>query len=86
MQCCGATGFRDYSSNVLQRPESSNIIDMRLSAGNSGSSYMVPKSCCHDLSEAQCDSARSISITASIPGIGDVLASSSIYKEASILC
>ncbi|ODN01272.1 CD63 antigen [Orchesella cincta] len=79
MQCCGATGFRDYNSNILQRQESQGIIDMRLSA-NSGS-YQVPKSCCGDLSESQCESARVISITASIPGIGDVLASSSVYKE-----
>jgi len=85
MQCCGASGYKDYSSNVLVRGskqlDSQGAIDMTLSAAATPSSYMVPRSCCLDVGESMCDKARSIPLTSSIPLIGDSFTSSHIYKE-----
>jgi hypothetical protein len=81
MQCCGATGFRDYSGNILIRQnkmQDSQAIDMTLSRVDP-SSYMVPTSCCHGISESQCEKARSIPFAASVPS--EMMTSSSIYKE-----
>jgi len=81
MQCRGATGFRDYSGNILIRQnkmQNSQDIDMTLSR-DIPSSYLVPKSCCHDVSESQCEKARNIPFAASVPS--EMLTSSHIYKE-----
>jgi hypothetical protein len=85
MKCCGATGYKDYSSNVLNgiKPqESQTTIDMTLSAVTP-TSYVVPTSCCMDFEDSQCEKARTIPFTASLPVVGDVFTSSLIYKEVS---
>ncbi len=85
MKCCGATGYKDYSSNILIKPqEAQGAIDMTLSA-IAPSSYEVPRSCCMDVADSQCDKARTIPFTASIPLVGDVFTSSLIYKEVLII-
>jgi len=57
-----------------------SIIDMTLSA-TSPTSFTVPSSCCRNPSSDECNISKNIPLTADIPLIGDLLASSAIYKQ-----